>query len=92
MKNMFKAIVCAVFFAVASTTLAKEITLFVHGTNPPGVDIKRKLFGGYIPKNLTCATELTDSNHPHDVISAFCTGSHPLTSKNKLYFFDSIAE
>jgi len=87
MKQILKIVACTAFLAIASTTLAKEITLFVHGTNPPGVDIKRKIFGGYIPKNIKCATELTDSNHPHEVISALCTGSYPLTSKDQLYFF-----
>lgn len=87
MKNIIKTVACTTLLTIASAALAKEITLFMHGTNPPGIDIKRKFFGGYIPKKLKCATELTDSNHPHDVISAFCTGSHPLTSKDQLYFF-----
>lgn len=87
MKNIISAILCTMLFTVSSMVLTKDITLFVHGTNPPGVDIKRKLFGGYIPKNLTCATDLTDTNHPHDIVSALCAGNYQLTPKDRLYFF-----
>lgn len=73
--------------ATAEGVNRKEITLFVHGTKFPGVDIKRELFGGLIPKGLHCATALTKAHHPHEVITALCTGTHTCTLKKNLYFF-----
>lgn len=77
-------------FSVVATVEAvnnKEMTLFVHGTKFPGIDIKREFFGGLIPKGLHCATELTKAYHPHEVITALCTGTHTFTAKKDLYFF-----
>ena len=78
---------CSVTAQTKSIAQATTITLYIHGTKLPGVDIKREFFGGLIPQGLQCATELTQSNHPHDIITAFCTGTHTLTSKHTLYFF-----
>lgn len=63
------------------------ITIFIHGTNIPGVDFKRQLFGDYIPKGLVKAHDMHENIHPHAIIRSLTTGKNPFTAEDVLYFF-----
>lgn len=87
MKHSIQKTLCLIALALVIPCAAKDIALYVHGTKLPGIDMKRRVFGGYIPLGLHSARSFTQANHPHDIINALCTGDHIFAPKSSLYFF-----